>query len=160
MPRNLIAGPDAEGRYRCSTCNEWRPLTGFHTNTGTKRGLSNRCRECHADYVRTDQTREKNREHARRRTAEARALLAKLRDQPCADCGGRFPACCMEFDHIDPAGKMFTLPNLIGGGITKRFLDEIAKCQVLCANCHRIRTHAIGLQRRAKGRLRKASGER
>ena len=54
----------------------------------------------------------------------------------CEDCGENHPA-CLDFHHINPAEKSFAL------GIVNKFLsvkllqDEIAKCRVLCANCHR-----------------------
>lgn len=61
------------------------------------------------------------------------------RNQPCVDCGGSYPPCCMDFHHRDPSQKKFA----IGRGITqvgrKALEKEIAKCDLLCANCHRIR---------------------
>jgi hypothetical protein len=64
--------------------------------------------------------------------------LALLKSKPCTDCGHKFPACCMDFDHV--RGKK--LWNVSGGGNRKwsTILKEIAKCELVCANCHRIRT--------------------
>lgn len=60
---------------------------------------------------------------------------------PCADCGGHFPAVAMDFDHRDPAAKHTGIAILV----RKRtkpiaLLSEIDKCDVVCANCHRVRT--------------------
>jgi hypothetical protein len=164
MRRNNSVGPDAEGRYRCSMCNEWKPAEGFHANSATKRGLSTRCRDCHSAYVRSPEMRAKNREVAARRFRSARDLLIELRSKPCTDCGQTFPPYCMEFDHVDRAGKSFTIGHLTGGGITPRFLREIGLCELVCSNCHRIRTRERdGIKpfggAQGKGRPRKTDGE-
>lgn len=66
------------------------------------------------------------------------AIIAFHKSKPCTDCGGVFPQCCMEFDHtrgvkkFGIAGRAYTL---------KQITEEIIKCDVVCANCHNIRTH-------------------
>ncbi len=60
---------------------------------------------------------------------------------PCADCGNFFPHYVMDFDHVR-GEKEFNISSLISSrGTRKRIWDEIAKCDVVCANCHRIRTY-------------------
>lgn len=62
----------------------------------------------------------------------------------CADCGGRFPACCMDFDH-KPGTKHNEVGTLIARSSEwKTIQREIEKCDVVCANCHRIRTKKKG----------------
>ena len=71
--------------------------------------------------------------------AERRVWLAELKKQPCTDCGGVFPPECMDFHHLDKTTKSFS----IGMNITRTRValeDEISKCIILCANCHRIRS--------------------
>jgi len=72
-----------------------------------------------------------------RRQAE---MLDRLRDRPCLDCEGRFPPCSMDFDHRDPTSKRFAVTRMIGRTGTARILEEVAKCDIVCANCHRLRT--------------------
>jgi hypothetical protein len=64
----------------------------------------------------------------------------KLKSGPCVDCGQKFPPECMEFDHVR-GRKLFG----IGAGMTSRgqaqLLKEIAKCDLVCANCHNIRSY-------------------
>lgn len=67
-------------------------------------------------------------------------LLDELRSAPCADCGGRFPPCAMDFDHRDPATKRSAVTRLIGRAGVGRILAEAAECAIVCANCHRLRT--------------------
>jgi hypothetical protein len=66
-------------------------------------------------------------------------LLDQLRTVPCADCGGRFAQCLMDFDHRDPTTKVRIVTRMICGSTT-RMLAEVAKCDIVCANCHRFRT--------------------
>lgn len=73
-----------------------------------------------------------------RRLVKVRALREKLCSQPCADCGGLFPWYVMDFDHREPADKSFSLSR--ARSVTQ-FLSESKKCDVVCANCHRIRTY-------------------
>lgn len=73
------------------------------------------------------------------RSDSARALIAAAKDHPCADCGGRFPIVCMDFDHRDPSTKSFTIAGALSRSHSA-LLAEIAKCDVVCANCHRLRT--------------------
>jgi hypothetical protein len=68
-------------------------------------------------------------------------LLNARRDVPCADCGRRFEACAMDFDHRDPKAKRFTVTRMVGRASTEAILAEVAKCDIVCANCHRVRTN-------------------
>ena len=57
----------------------------------------------------------------------------------CADCGQNHPA-VLEFHHLDPSKKEVNISRLIAISSSLRKLkEEMAKCVVLCANCHRIR---------------------
>ena len=78
----------------------------------------------------------------RRRWEEQAAILAQLRDVPCADCRRRFPTCVMDFDHRDPSRKEHTVSRMIIGTSPQAILAEAAKCDIVCANCHRVRTNA------------------
>lgn len=69
------------------------------------------------------------------------AVVAKAKDVPCADCGGRFPTVCMDFDHLPGFKKLAGVANLTYSlASMDRLLAEIEKCEVVCANCHRLRT--------------------
>ncbi len=68
-----------------------------------------------------------------------RAWLNTQKDHPCLDCGGRFPPCAMDFDHVR-GNKSWTIGQLFNAK-ESRVLEEISKCDLVCANCHRIRTH-------------------
>jgi len=55
----------------------------------------------------------------------------------CSKCGESHPA-CLEFHHIKNKEKFLILSELINRGYSKeKIIEEINKCMVLCANCHR-----------------------
>ncbi len=67
--------------------------------------------------------------------------LDELKIHPCLDCNRSFPPECMDFDHREPKDKLFDLSGAIAGGTSIALITaEIAKCDLICANCHRIRT--------------------
>jgi hypothetical protein len=60
---------------------------------------------------------------------------------PCVDCGDLFPPYVMDFDHRDPSTKEFQISNAVKSHVAwSRVLSEIAKCDLRCACCHRLRT--------------------
>jgi hypothetical protein len=89
--------------------------------------------------------------HSSRRYHTARNLIDAIKlERGCTDCGYNTHPAALEFDHRDPQHKRFT----ISGNESRRWTDiltEIAKCDVVCANCHRIRT----AHSRAAGTIRK-----
>jgi len=66
-------------------------------------------------------------------------VVATAKDRPCADCHLKFPLVCMDFDHV-LGEKEFNIASGYEQVSLERLLKEIAKCEVVCANCHRIRT--------------------
>jgi hypothetical protein len=63
-----------------------------------------------------------------------------LKARPCADCGGRFHPAAMAFDHLPGSSKRLEIANLVRRGSIGLARVEIAKCEIVCANCHAIRT--------------------
>jgi hypothetical protein len=72
----------------------------------------------------------------RRYRAEIREIVAGARAQPCQDCGVMYPAAVMDFHHRDPKTKRFEVGN---AGTPNLARAELEKCDVICANCHRLR---------------------
>lgn len=77
------------------------------------------------------------------RRDEYHALVAKIKDRPCADCGCRYPPYVMDFDHREGTAKKRGVSKMVnhGGIALKAILVEIDKCDLVCSNCHRIRTY-------------------
>lgn len=68
--------------------------------------------------------------------------LVQYKGGKCFDCGGVFPACCYDFDHREPEEKLFTISYAASNGrVSMEELEKEAdKCDLVCSNCHRIRT--------------------
>lgn len=128
----------------CSKCNIEKLLSEFNKRKDSKKdGLQARCRVC---------TRKRSKEHyysdisyytkkrAKRRKQIRLWIQSFKKGKPCLDCGEIFPVVCMDFDHIDD-NKDF---NISSDGLSKSkkaILEEIKKCEIVCSNCHRLRTY-------------------
>lgn len=80
---------------------------------------------------------------ARRRAAidAARAWMAGLKEGvPCADCGGVFPVYVMHWDHLPGFEKVAEISVMVGSRTRAAVLEELKKCELVCANCHVLRT--------------------
>ena len=75
-----------------------------------------------------------------KRRARMLASTDEAKDVPCLDCGGRFLPCAMDFDHRPGEEKVMSVAQLVTRGNEAKLRAEIAKCDVVCANCHRVRT--------------------
>lgn len=94
-------------------------------------------------------------ERAVRRRREAKKWIRELKQSlKCSRCPEKFWA-CLEFHHVDPSTKEVGLAEMYQRGWSKkRMQQEVDKCEVLCANCHRkehFRGEALlGMQRSPK----------
>lgn len=71
---------------------------------------------------------------------DIRAFISWLKSVPCTDCGRVFLPCVMDLDHVH-GEKLFGVSQVIGQAISEDVLwDEILKCEIVCSNCHRLRT--------------------
>lgn len=77
-----------------------------------------------------------------RRNEMWKAWMAAIKADPCADCGGRFPPECMDFDHV--RGEKIRGVAQMMHYSKARLCAEILKCELVCANCHRTRTYGYG----------------
>jgi hypothetical protein len=73
-----------------------------------------------------------------------RAKLQAIKEaSPCDDCGQFFPAVCMDFDHRPGTVKEISIGRMVLLAWS-RIESEMEKCDLVCANCHRIRTRDRG----------------
>lgn len=130
---------------KCTRCLEEKEVTEFNFKDKSN-GLRQRyCRDCtrqqvrrhyeanHAYYIR------KNRKRRKRLQQELRScLLHYLNLHPCIDCGETDPV-CLEFDHIRGI-KAADISRMLRDCYSWEAIeDEISRCEVRCANCHRKR---------------------
>lgn len=82
---------------------------------------------------------EKVKEMSRRQYARSMEIIRGLRKNgKCADCGNPDER-VLDFDHVPERGKKLRNVTNASLGIKKRE-EELKKCDIVCANCHRIRT--------------------
>ena len=75
----------------------------------------------------------------------------------CIECGENHPA-TLDFHHVEPRKSKIKVNELVSDGHTKtRILAEIAKCVVLCANCHRKHHHNERIERKKLAKAKKSS---
>jgi hypothetical protein len=77
----------------------------------------------------------------RKRILELQGVLLRIKaERGCADCGEKDPI-VLDFDHRDRKEKHFQIGDTARFGWSKKkLLEEVEKCDVVCANCHRRRT--------------------
>ena len=130
----------------CTGCGLPKPIDEFpvkHKKRGTR---GTRCRACRSAYAKWHY--QQNRESYLARTKKSRHrgrdafwfwLVNYLRSHHCVDCGEADPL-VLQFDHRDGTEKVETIGSMISHSSWTTFLAEVAKCDVRCANCHRVRT--------------------
>lgn len=66
-------------------------------------------------------------------------IIREAKNVPCTDCGVKYPYYVMQFDHVRGV-KLMHVSLLAKRGSLQKVHDELAKCEVVCANCHAERT--------------------
>jgi len=69
-------------------------------------------------------------------------IAAYKLERGCIDCGYRENSVALEFDHRDPSMKRKAISAMFSYS-REHLLEELDKCDVRCANCHRIKTHRL-----------------
>lgn len=131
---------------QCSKCKLFKTLDNFARNVSQGDGLQNYCRRCSSvrmrEYYKKNAPRMRAQISARRRPrlAEHREYVRLYKAaRGCNACGEREPV-VLDLHHHQQ-DKEFTVAAMLGHVSMKRLAAEMAKCIVLCSNCHR-RLHA------------------
>jgi hypothetical protein len=135
-----------ENLRRCGQCGEFKPLSEFAWRRKRRSQHDNMCRPCRSAYHREHYLANKQRyiDQAQARKQALRLerttyLLEYFSSHPCTDCGETDPV-VLEFDHLDAEAKSFDIGQSLPYRNWRSILEEIKKCEVVCANCHRRRT--------------------
>lgn len=136
---------------QCTKCLETKPFSEFCARRDASSGYTSHCKPCRRATANRKWATYTDAEKAERRAtwqpgtdariAENQAYVkAYLETHPCVDCG-ESDWVVLEFDHVR-GEKRRNLSYMITRGFSMRnLLDEIAKCEVRCANCHKRVTH-------------------
>src|SRR5438128_8112423 len=140
----------------CTKCGELKPLEAFPPVRRGEPKLQTWCRECFAAYGREYYRKNREAQKARllrntaaRRADNKRQMIEYLRAHPCVDCG-ESDIVVLQFDHL--ADKEREVSSMLAGGWSWAANEkDIVKREVLCANCHRVRTALRYLERGLPG---------
>ncbi len=124
----------------CRKCKVEKPKTEFTSAIRNKDGHSSYCKPCCAKYVKELRAKKPQ---IKKRHIGIRGYIWQMKMQmPCVRCGVKFPNNpeAMEFDHLPQYKKSFSISNPPWGTTDEILKEELAKCQLLCACCHRIVT--------------------
>lgn len=122
-----------EGFHWCSKCKQKLALLNFSKAKGTRFGYYNWCKRCHSEL------RKGNGRYQAKAKQYARELMLyyiNLLGGKCAKCGYSKTQCALEFHHVNPDEKEFTLSKLIKSNNDLLVRFELNKCVLLCRNCH------------------------
>ncbi|HEY6957265.1 MAG TPA: hypothetical protein VI814_00395 [Candidatus Limnocylindria bacterium] len=129
---------------RCPKCGEVKPLNEFSKHRGRRDGVQSMCRPCRRIYDRERYERIHGRTIPYRPNRSEPGRSAWLRGlkegRACADCGTVYPPQVMQWDHKPGFEKVGDVSQAFWGRTREEVVAEIAKCDLVCANCHAIRT--------------------
>lgn len=134
----------------CSECKKEKPLSHFYQRRTGKRAEEyyEKCKSCMKRRGRRYYHKNKKRQlplaiaRTRKARKTKRNYINKLKDRPCADCGVKHPHYVMDFDHRIEGDKIVDVAQAVQKNWSlERIKKEVAKCDIVCANCHRIRTY-------------------
>ena len=127
-----------------------RPLAPCGTSAAYQRHRKRKencevCKKAHAEYQKARyKPKSIGKSPVRSIKGRTATIEEKLRRGSCMDCGmevTRQNYVCFDFDHRNPAEKLFAI-SAKNRDVAEAVLQaEFAKCDLVCANCHRLRTH-------------------
>lgn len=129
---------------RCPRCEQYLPRSEFWKSSKQHDGLQSYCKACskarRSHYYRENrETEEQLRDEWNRAYREWYISLKE--GTPCGQCGGQFHHAALHWHHRDPSSKTASVSTLASNRAAKEtVLAEIAKCDLVCANCHAVLT--------------------
>jgi hypothetical protein len=129
----------------CSKCKQEKDYSEFHKRTyksGTV-GYQGYCKICQKSYDRNYYLEDKDRRLSinKKWQDEFWIWYTDLKNKPCADCKNSFDPVCMQWDHLPGYDKIERVSFIARTTMNReKILEEISKCELVCANCHALRT--------------------
>lgn len=125
---------------KCYCCQTEKNIDDFGFNRRNKDKRRGECKECHSQNNSDYSKSELGKATRFNKTQRNRKFIYDfLQKSKCVDCGDtRWQV--LEFDHVK-GDKKYDVSHLINGTSSlKTIQDEIDKCEIRCANCHRLKT--------------------
>lgn len=109
----------------CTKCGKELPIDQFNWRNKAKGTRRSECKFCHSSYMKQKYQEKKE---------EVQEIKSECRCAKCGDSRGYV----LDFHHINPDEKENTIARMTSNNYQlDKVYDEIKKCIVLCANCHR-----------------------
>lgn len=133
---------------RCGTCGQEKEPTEYNKNKSKSDGLNTICKVCSnkmsKEYYKQNTEKQKKvvLERNKRHRETLRDFMTEfLLTKKCTDCGIK-DIRVLEFDHLPEYKKDKDISIMMGASYSlDRIKKEIDKCEVVCSNCHRIRSY-------------------
>ena len=138
FPVKAVIDGKMRSLYRRRFCLECSP---FGTHNTSKLPIGMISREELAEARRRKRNAKTYRWQKKRRQRRKKELVDAAGGR-CAACGYAGSVAALEFHHRDPSTKVFEMGAFSGGSLS-RLQEEVGKCDLLCANCHRQRHAAM-----------------
>lgn len=125
----------------CNMCLHTKEDSEFYIfrPKGKSPYLDSKCKECKRAQRKTPEAKAQRVIRRAKYDTMTREEVFALKSGPCVDCKQSYHPCVMDFDHVLP-GKVQSLAKMVGRYSKAAILEEIAKCELVCSNCHRVRT--------------------
>lgn len=131
---------------KCTKCKLEKSIELFVIKNSRQNKYQSTCKECQAalsrNYYKNNAEKHKKKvaEINEQRMIEVKAFLLNEKSKPCKDCNISYPPYVMDFDHITD-NKKYNVSNMIRKRFSiEKIKNEIQKCELVCSNCHRLRT--------------------
>ena len=142
----------------CTLCKVEKDESEFYVRNKETGLLRRECKACIKERDKINRDPEANKaacsqyynthraevaQYNREQAALKKTYIAEVKKAPCTDCHRCFPDYVMDFDHVPGRGQKVTGVSrmILGTYSLESVKAEVAKCDLVCSNCHRIRTH-------------------
>jgi hypothetical protein len=148
--------------YSCSKCKNILSEENFCNNKARHNGKSAYCKNCDNErkktYSKTEKGKIANKRRQRRvdkskikeyqkiSRKKRQELVDEVKKKGCFLCGYNKTFIALDLHHLEEDFKVDTLSNMIYSSSLKKIEQELKKCIVLCANCHREVHHSEHLR--------------
>jgi len=141
-PAGILSGKNK----RCLTCQKDLPVEWFKEKRDNTEVYLPNCLPCSSEYqarwyeLHADARRMAAQERRTIQSKENREYILFLKEKSvCTDCRRKWPSYVLDFDHVSE-GKTEIVSRMARSSNLEAVIKEIAKCELVCANCHRYRT--------------------
>ena len=131
---------------QCTHCKRILPYNSFTFRDKEHSRLSSWCKDCQKQKTieirasNIEKYKAKDRINKASAYKNKRNIINSYKSCGCLVCGEKEPV-CLDFPHVDTKSKSFDIAKQFHIKAIETIINEIKKCVVLCANCHR-KVHA------------------